>query len=137
MGNLSWRRLAWRLVAGVGLGGSLLLARPGVSEADAQRTVCPVCAQANSDTASYPDKAGHTLLRGVTNVLFGWTELIREPAQEARAGGNVFVGILQGAGQSVRRTAAGAGELLTFWTPKTPHGYLHMATDCPLCMGKQ
>ena len=98
------------------------------------RPICPICQRAGDETADYPAKAGYTLLRGATNTLFGWTEIIRQPAEEVKAGGNLFTGIVKGIGQGVGRTVAGAGEILTFWTPKGKDGYVHFATDCPVCM---
>ena len=97
-------------------------------------TECPICRQAaDKNTPDYQTKAAHTLARGATNALFGWTEIIRQPAEEVKAGGNVFTGILKGVSQGVGRTIAGAGEVLTFWTPKSKTGYLHFSTDCPIC----
>ena len=98
--------------------------------------MCPICAKANQEKADYSTKAGHTLARGAANTLLGWTDLIREPAQEARRGGNVFRGLALGVGRSVTRTLGGAGEVLTFWTPKVQGRYLHFAHDCPICAGK-
>ena len=99
-------------------------------------TICPICRRATHEDASYSEKAGHTLARGAANTLLGWTDLIRQPAQEARRGGNVFVGLAAGAGQSVTRTLSGVGDLLTFWTPKIQGRYVHFARDCPVCAGK-
>jgi len=113
------------------------LLRPAAAVAEeAPRPTCPICAHA-TEAAAYPAKAASTLGRGVANALFGWTELIRQPAQEAKAGGNVLVGIGKGVGQGVGRTLAGIGETLTFWTPKVQDRYLRFATDCPICMGQQ
>ncbi|MBI2104858.1 MAG: exosortase system-associated protein, TIGR04073 family [Candidatus Omnitrophica bacterium] len=111
---------------------------PGAALADeVPRTTCPICAHANEASPTYPAKAASTLGRGVANAFFGWTELIRQPAQEAKAGGNVLVGIGKGVEQGVRRTLAGVGEALTFWTPKVQDRYLRFSTDCPICMGQQ
>jgi putative exosortase-associated protein (TIGR04073 family) len=99
--------------------------------------VCPVCSRASAETASYPSKAGNTLVRGAANTLLGWTELIRQPASEVKGGGNVVVGLGKGVGHTVKRTLAGIGEVLTFWTPKLQGSYVHFANDCPLCVGKQ
>ena len=98
--------------------------------------VCPICARASDEMASYPSKAGHTLIRGAANTLLGSTELIRQPAQEVKSGGNVFTGIAHGVGSSVKRTLSGAAEVLTFWTPKIQHSYLHFSNDCPICANK-
>ena len=119
------------------IGLALLLAGPRMAAAEdlpQKAHVCPICKHTADETASYSSKATHTLARGAVNTLFGWTELIRQPAQEVSSGGNLLTGLGKGLGQGLQRTAAGAGELLTFWTPKGPHGYVHFASDCPLCM---
>jgi len=77
-----------------------------------------------------------TLGRGAVNALLGWTELIHQPAQEAKAGRNVLAGIGKGVGEGVVRTLAGVGEVLTFWTPRVQDRYLRFAEDCPVCMGR-
>ena len=101
----------------------------------AEDKVCPICGKTSANP-SYATKAGCTLVRGATNTLFGWTELFRQPAKTAQEGGNVFVGLAQGVGQTIKRTLEGAGEVLTFWTPKVQDHYIQFASDCPLCMGK-
>lgn len=101
--------------------------------ADEQK-LCQVCSRAGHDEATYGAKAGTTLTRGAANTLFGWTELIRQPAAEVKSGGNVFSGIAKGVGQSLKRTLGGVGEVLTFWTPKVNNHYLAFADDCPVCM---
>jgi putative exosortase-associated protein (TIGR04073 family) len=126
-----------RTLIGLFIGLAVGLGGPRGAVAADQRAVCPICRQASDDTVDYPTKAGHTLVRGATNTLLGWTELLRQPAQEVKEGGGVFTGIAKGLGQSVTRTFAGAGELLTFWTPKVRHRYLYFARDCPVCMGKR
>ena len=119
------------------LGLSAAQARAEDPPAPTPHTECPICRQAaDKATADYPTKAVHTLARGATNTLFGWTEIIRQPAEEVKAGGNVFTGILKGLSQGVGRTVAGAGEVLTFWTPKNKDGYIHFSTDCPICVKK-
>ncbi len=95
---------------------------------------CPICSKTTDDQASYPTKAGLTLVRGTANTLLGWTELIRQPANEVKSGGNVLTGLAHGVGESVKRTAAGLAEVLTFWTPKVKGHYLHAARNCPICM---
>lgn len=96
--------------------------------------VCPICGRTNQQSLPYAEKAGSTLIRGATNTLFGWTELIRQPTNEAKNNGNILVGLANGAGRTVGRTLAGLGEILTFWTPKVNNEYVRFATDCPLCM---
>ena len=125
----SLRRLA------VTVGCAMLLALPTAAMAEDQKPkVCPICGRTN---AGYSSKAGTTLVRGAANTLLGWTELIRQPAQEAKAGGNVLVGIGKGIGHGVMRTLAGVGEVFTFWTPKVNNKYIHFADDCPVCMKKK
>ena len=96
-------------------------------------SVCPICHRANNQQAPYGEKAAFTLVRGATNTAFGWTELLVEPANEVQHGGNLAVGIGKGVQQTVKRTAEGLGELLTFWVPKGPKGYPKISTDCPIC----
>lgn len=116
-------------------GAALLIASPQTAQADTDTARrCPICRNAIDDTPRYSSKAAHTLARGAVNTLFGWTEFIRQPAQEVKTGGTLLSGIGKGVGQGLQRTAAGAGELLTFWTPKGRHGYLRFANDCPLCI---
>ena len=109
-----------------------LLAAPRPAAAEAK--VCPVCGRASQDDTPYATKAGTTLTRGAANTVFGWTELIRQPAAEAKAGGNVFTGMAKGLGESFKRTLGGVGDVLTFWTPKVNHHYLAFSGDCPVCM---
>lgn len=97
-------------------------------------TICPICHRANDQTLPYTQKAGATLVRGATNLIFGWTELLVQPASEVQKDGDLVRGIGKGLGQSVTRTAAGLGELLTFWVPKGKDGYLSLTTTCPICL---
>ena len=94
--------------------------------------MCPICSKLKNQSASYGEKAGNTLSRGVLNFTLGWTELIRQPAKKARAGGNVWHGIANGIGKSTTRTARGLGEVLTFWMPKMRGNYIHFSKDCPI-----
>lgn len=113
---------------------AVIAASPSVR---AEEHVCQVCSKAGKDSASYGAKAGTTLTRGAANTLFGWTELFRQPAEEAKSGGNVLTGIGKGIGQSVKRTLGGVGEILTFWTPKVNNHYLAFSSDCPVCMKRK
>ena len=113
----------------------LMLSFAGPARA-AENQQCPICAKANSEQATYSQKASSTLVRGATNTLLGWTELIRQPADEVKSGGNVITGLAKGVGQGLTRTLEGAAEILTFWVPKSKTGYLRFAHDCPVCMGK-
>ena len=123
-----------RLAAAL-VGCAALLGGASPARAEETKRICPICGNASSDPASYSAKAGTTLVRGSANTLLGWTELIRQPVEETKAGGNILVGIGKGVGQGVMRTVEGIGELLTFWTPKVHDHYVHFAKDCPVCMG--
>ena len=117
------------------LGLVLGVARPAL--ADDTPTTCPICNVANDHAAPYPQKASSTLVRGALNTAFGWTELLVQPTQEVKEGGNFMTGIGKGVGFAAKRTVFGLGELLTFWTPKGRGGYLDLNKDCPVCMGRR
>ena len=104
--------------------------------ADEISHTCPIC-QFTTNHSSYGQKVGGTLLRGATNTVFGWTEILLAPHEEVKSGGNIASGIGKGMSLAVQRTAAGLGELLTFWTPKGKDGYLRFTTNCPICLGQQ
>ena len=125
-------------LGGVVLGVAILLgfSGPSLAAQKSEAVACPVCAKVDN-SASYPTKAGHTLVRGAANTLLGWTELIRQPANEVKGGGNVFTGVAKGVGEGVKRTLGGIGEILTFWTPKIKDSYLQFSGNCPICMGKK
>ncbi len=130
------RRGRLALILGFGLLVAVVCGSPGSAMAEEGTVTCPICSRANEESAAYPTKAVATLGRGAANTLLGWTELIRQPAQEAKDGGNVLNGIGKGVGQGLMRTFAGIGEVLTFWTPKVNDRYLHFSKDCPVCMGE-
>ena len=125
-----------QMFVGAALGSAILFGFSAQAKA-AEGDTCPICMTAGDQQASYPSKAGCMLVRGATNTLLGWTELIYRPAREVKAGGHLFTGILHGIGQGVKRTVVGAGEVLTFWTPQVQSRYVRFAEDCPLCMGKK
>ena len=111
---------------------------PSTASSDpAPLTACPICRHANNQSAPYAEQAVGSLARGVTNVFFGWTEMIVRPTAEVERHGNLLIGIGQGLSHSVSRTAAGIGEALTFWMPKSSGGPSPLATDCPICMSVQ
>ena len=95
---------------------------------------CPICGRANNESTPYPEKAAVTFVRGATNTVFGWTELLMQPAAEAERSGNLAIGMGKGVQHAVSRTASGLGELFTFWMPKHGEGARPLVRDCPLCM---
>ncbi|MBI3321397.1 MAG: hypothetical protein HYZ91_03915 [Candidatus Omnitrophica bacterium] len=125
-----------RRCVGLLAGGLLWLGASGSAMAAEEISQCPLCKQASDQTAGYPSKASYMLMRGAANALFGWTELLRQPANEVKGGGHLLTGIGKGVEQGMKRTLGGAAEVLTFWTPKVQHRYVHFAHDCPLCMKK-
>lgn len=65
------------------------------------------------------------LTRGVTNILFGWTEIGRTPAKmsagiEHGAVTSFLFGVPYGVFRAVGRTAVGAYETATFFAPQSP-----------------
>ena len=130
------RRVVRAGAAALGIVVILGVSAPARAEerAELKKTVCPICSKASDQSAAYSTKAGTMLVRGASNTALGWTALISEPVHEVKSGGNVFVGISKGVGQTVKRTLAGLGEVLTFWTPKVKDRYIEFATDCPVCM---
>ena len=63
--------------------------------------------------------------RGVTNVLFGWTEIFRTPIRVAEPANDgimkaIFWGIPLGIARFVGRTLVGVYEIATFYAPQEP-----------------
>ena len=106
---------------------------PKASESAPAPTICPICRHANNQSAWYGEQAAGSLARGLTNTFFGWTEMLIRPTAEVERHGNLLTGIGQGVSYSTRRTAAGIGEALTFWMPKSAGGPPPLVTDCPIC----
>ena len=66
--------------------------------------------------------------RGATNVLFGWTEIFRTPADWASNPEHgkfqaVVIGIPYGVIRAVGRTGVGVYEMVTFFVPQEPIFY--------------
>ncbi len=114
-----------RILTGLVVLGLLVLASPSFAAPP-----CGVCKAAESD--SYFQKLGGQLTRGVANTALGWTELINQPVKESHAGGNILVGVFNGFGQGLLRTAKGVGEILTSPLPRVEGQYPKLAEDCPL-----
>ena len=117
----------------------VLCAGPAAAAADtapepAPVATCPICRHANNQTAPYAEQAAANLARGLTNTFFGWTEMLVRPTAEVERHGNLLNGVGQGISHSVSRTAAGIGEALTFWMPKSVGGPPPLTADCPICM---
>ncbi len=92
---------------------------------------CPVCTNTTSD--NHLVKSGSQLTRGAANTGLCWTELVNQPVKEARAGGNVLVGVGKGIGHTCLRAVKGASEIITAPLPKAKDGS-QIASDCPMCM---
>ena len=63
--------------------------------------------------------------RGLTNILFGWTEMFRTPVQlnhgiEHGLAYSLIVGIPYGILRAGARTVVGVYEILTFYAPQGP-----------------
>lgn len=122
----------WMTIGFLSIAAIVPLPSTGWGDEAEKKPLCPICLAANKNTATYAEKAGNTLVRGVLNFGLGWTEFILQPAHEVKSGGNVATGIAKGLGQGVMRTLGGLGEVLTFWTPKMGEDYLHFTQNCPL-----
>ncbi len=61
----------------------------------------------------------HKFAYGLSNVLFGWTEIFQEPYEAVKSKENVLVGIGKGLGYGVADTLGGVVHLVTFWCNKT------------------
>ena len=133
---MKWDVGVVQLIGGCVVGTALGLAT-SVLAAEEPAPMCPICQHANDEQAAHGQKASATFVRGAMNTAFGWTELLTQPTEEVKAGGNLMAGIGKGIGFAVKRTGVGIGELLTFWTPKGKRGYLKLTNDCPICMGKR
>lgn len=74
----------------------------------------------------WANQARGKLVFGSKNTLLGWTELITEPYQAARAGRNVAVGFGLGLWNGLVDTAGGTAQLVTFpitsWDVPLPEG---------------
>ena len=81
---------------------------------------CGVCQAAESQNfgKSAPGKIG----RGLVNAGLGWTNLLAQPVQAGKSGGNVFTGIGKGLWMTVARTVEGVVEIGLFWLPPGPGG---------------
>ncbi len=73
----------------------------------------------------FESEMGSKLTRGVTNLIFGWTELVQAPvfmSQEPKANPLkvIFLGIPYGVIRAVGRTGIGVYEMVTFYAPQPP-----------------
>lgn len=73
----------------------------------------------NTKSTDYGTATGSKLVRGVSNVAFGWTELFFRPGKLIAQGDHPVVAVLKGIGNSVARTTVGALEAVTCWIPGT------------------
>ena len=81
---------------------------------------CGVCEGAESQ--SYAKSAPGKIGRGLVNVGLGWMNLLAQPVNAAKSGGNVFTGIGKGLWMTVVRTVQGVVEVGLFWIPSGPGG---------------
>ncbi|OGX06354.1 MAG: hypothetical protein A3G87_01775 [Omnitrophica bacterium RIFCSPLOWO2_12_FULL_50_11] len=84
-------------------------------EKDIEYAHCGLCEFAEADhwLRSAPGK----IFRGLTNVTLGWTNLFSRPAKAVTEGDNILIGIADGIGHTLARTAQGAVEVVVFWFP--------------------
>ena len=121
------------IVGFVGFSATLSFAGTGATSAPASggKGACPVCNAAASD--NYAQKVGGQLGRGAANAGLCWVELVNQPMKEAKAGGNMLVGVGKGIGHTCIRLVEGVGEIVTSPMPRAKGGkYTQIAHDCPL-----
>ncbi len=78
-----------------------------------------------SPYGQYESEASQKLSRGLTNIFYGWTEMMQTPIHMAdepreslwRAG---VIGVPYGFGRFLTRTGAGIFETFTFFIPQKP-----------------
>ncbi|GEM_PF-5966102 len=119
-------------IASAAFGLATTAAGTAAAAEDPSTQACPICGRLRSEHLSYSDKAGAMLARGALNFTLGWTEMMKQPAQEVKEGHSVLTGIARGVEHSAARTLGGLGELATFWMPKVNGKYSNLSIDCPL-----
>ena len=119
----------WVALLVLGMAG---LAAPAFADdAKGVSSTCPVCSRTTSD--QWGVKTTSQLARGVANAGGCWMEMVRQPMNETKAGGNVLVGIGKGFGHTCLRLVEGGAEIVTAPMPKAKDGS-QIAHDCPICM---
>ena len=73
----------------------------------------------------FESEIGAKLSRGITNTVFGWTEIFSTPAEWAKPVNRgivsaVVIGIPYGIVRFVGRTVVGVYEIVTFYAPQGP-----------------
>jgi putative exosortase-associated protein (TIGR04073 family) len=92
---------------------------------------CGACSNLQSD--DMVQRYGARVCNGLCNAALGWSEIFFRPGKVVSAGGNPVVGFFRGLGNAISRTAAGAVEIVTFWTPGDS---VVKIDDCPICAYK-
>ena len=64
----------------------------------------------------YAARMPYRIVRGVTNIALGWTEIFLRPFGE-RKNESVGLAMSMGAGHTMVRLAAGVTDIFTFWVP--------------------
>ena len=95
-------------LVGIAVLGFALLAAPMTASA----------ASAWADEVTYSEQVVAKLKYGLTNVLLGWTSLIRTPVDAHQGGENILVGLGRGVWNAVGQTAFGAVHAATFILPQ-------------------
>ena len=68
--------------------------------------------------ANYQDKVTQKFGFGLTNLVFGWTQIVTQPMDYNKAGKNVFKGAGVGVVNFLADTVGGALHLVTFLVPQ-------------------
>ena len=78
-----------------------------------------------TERGHYEAESAAKATRGITNVLFGWTEIVQTPVYWAEPLDRgplsaIFVGVPYGIARALGRTLVGVYEVATFYAPQPP-----------------
>lgn len=76
----------------------------------------PKHAWADDEDIPFGLRMPYRIVRGITNVALGWTEILLRPFGEHKTE-NVGEAMSQGASNTVIRASAGFTDIVTFWVP--------------------
>lgn len=73
-------------------------------------------AQADDADIPYAIRIPYRIVRGITNIGLGWTEMLLRPIGEIKTE-KPLEAFAHGAGNALARLSAGATDITTFWVP--------------------
>ena len=78
--------------------------------------ICPKNALADDQDIAYAARIPYRIVRGITNVGLGWTEIFLRPFGEHKTE-SVGEALSMGAAHTLIRAGAGLTDIVTFWVP--------------------